>query len=91
MKSILIATAVLTLVGLSAFAQDTSGTWTKKSYAIKGSWKIENQEISLSNFSTKAAPDLKVSWFQLASARQLGSESVSIAIVSSDRSARVFN
>jgi len=31
------------------------------------------------------------SWFQLASARQLGSESVSIAIVSSDRSARVFN
>ena len=30
-------------------------------------------------------------WFQLASARQLGSESVSIAIVSSDRSARVFN
>jgi len=33
----------------------------------------------------------KPTWFQLASARQLGSESVSIAIVSSDRSARVFN
>ena len=60
MKTILIATAALTLVSLSSFAQDTSGTWTKKSFAIKGSWKIENQEISLSNFSTKAAPDLKV-------------------------------
>ena len=34
---------------------------------------------------------LNATWFQLASARQLGSESVSIAIVSSDRSARVFN
>lgn len=33
----------------------------------------------------------EIAWFQLASARQLGSESVSIAIVSSDRSARVFN
>ena len=44
-------------------------------------FELEQQDID----------DVDEAWFQLASARQLGSESVSIAIVSCDRSARVFN
>ena len=60
MKSILIATATVLLLAISAIAQDAKGTWTKKSYAAKGTWKIENNQITLNNLSTKGAPDLKI-------------------------------
>ncbi|MEM7384595.1 MAG: DM13 domain-containing protein [Verrucomicrobiota bacterium] len=43
-----------------ALAQEAAGTWTKKSHAIKGSWKIANSQITLTDFSTKKAPDLKI-------------------------------
>ncbi len=50
---------------------------------------VSNQKYKAGTEQRKLS--IKDPWFQLASARQLGSESVSIAIVSSDRSARVFN
>ena len=42
-----------------------SGTWTKKSFTVKGSWKIiqkgDKRFIVLDeNFDTKKAPDLKI-------------------------------
>lgn len=45
---------------ITAAAADSSGTWTKKSQEIEGTWKIENDTLTLSQFSTPKAPDLKI-------------------------------
>ena len=46
----------------SAFAQ--SGSWTKKSNSIRGTWSISDKGgkkvISLKGFKTATAPDLKI-------------------------------
>jgi hypothetical protein len=66
-----------------------------KAYGIKAGTQKVKHTVQLNKDKTIMFwhwdSDKIDSWFQLASARQLGSESVSIAIVSSDRSARVFN
>ena len=45
------------------------GTWTKKSYGIKGSWQIANESnkthvILSKDFKTKKAPDLRLFLFR---------------------------
>lgn len=62
----LLATAslLLTLSSATAFAGET-GTWTKKSFAVAGSWSIIEEGgrryVELSDdFKTKSAPDLKI-------------------------------
>ena len=60
MKTLIITTLTSLLITLSAFAQEASGSWTKKNYAVNGTWKIENQQVQLNQFSTTKAPDLKI-------------------------------
>lgn len=60
MKSLSIFIAFLILGAAVSAETEASNTWTKKSYAIKGTWKIEGGQIELIDFSTKKAPDLKI-------------------------------
>jgi hypothetical protein len=60
MKSLSIFIAFLILGTAVSAETGASNTWTKKSYAIKGTWKIEDGQIKLLDFSTKKAPDLKI-------------------------------
>jgi hypothetical protein len=55
------AFALFSLVCSTAlFAADHSGTWTKKSQKIDGTWTIAEGKISLTGLSTRKAPDLKL-------------------------------
>lgn len=55
---------LLTLVALisasSVFAADNSGTWTKKAQKIAGTWSVTDGQLTLTDFSTRSAPDLKI-------------------------------
>ena len=60
MKSIAIALFASFALAFVASAQEASGTWTRKTQNIEGTWKIAGGELTLSGFSTKKAPDLKI-------------------------------
>ena len=62
---ILFALIVLALLSLTSNPSYANGSWTKKSFAINGSWSITESNgtwvLTLdSNFKTKSAPDLKI-------------------------------
>lgn len=52
--------ALISLPQAAAVAAERSGTWSKKSHSIKGTWTIDGDTLSLEGFSTKRAPDLKI-------------------------------
>ncbi len=61
----LFALIVLALLSLTSNPSYANGSWTKKSFAINGSWSIVDkngtQVLTLDqNFKTKSAPDLKI-------------------------------
>jgi len=62
MKLIAIAAALIASLTFASGADDqkASGSWTKKSHSIKGTWTIEGNTLSLKGLSTKSAPDLKL-------------------------------
>ncbi len=60
MKASLLATIAVLISVASAFSQEATGKWTKKAHAIKGTWKIDANQIVLKDFATKKAPDLKL-------------------------------
>ncbi|MEM9080094.1 MAG: DM13 domain-containing protein [Verrucomicrobiota bacterium] len=49
---------------VASFGQSHSGSWSKKSESISGSWSIAEvdgkQVLSLKGFKTRSAPDLKI-------------------------------
>ncbi len=55
---------IILSLALTAIASAQSGTWTKKSHSIDGTWEItsrNNQKVLvLKGLKTKSAPDLKL-------------------------------
>lgn len=60
MKTITSLVTIIFLALSASAATAASNTWTKKSYAAKGTWEITDGQIKLIDFSTKKAPDLKI-------------------------------
>lgn len=44
----------------SAMAAEKSGSWTKAAISTSGTWSIEGRTLTLTDLSTKSAPDLKI-------------------------------
>ncbi|MGJ8678114.1 MAG: DM13 domain-containing protein [Akkermansiaceae bacterium] len=63
---LLLTALFLGLLTSTAFAEKelASGSWTKKSHSIDGSWKIVDygsvKKLKFTGFKTKSAPDLKI-------------------------------
>ncbi|MEO0444611.1 MAG: DM13 domain-containing protein [Verrucomicrobiota bacterium] len=57
---IVTSVASLALFAPLAFAQDSSGSWSKAQVATSGSWSIAGNTLTLSDLSTRTAPDLKI-------------------------------
>jgi hypothetical protein len=59
-KLSLLVLAGTLLLNAAIAADNESNSWTKKSQSIAGTWKIENDTLTLTGFSTRKAPDLKI-------------------------------
>ncbi|MEM1296603.1 MAG: DM13 domain-containing protein [Verrucomicrobiota bacterium] len=44
----------------TALAAENSGSWSKAAFSTSGTWSIEGRTLTLTDFSTKSAPDLKI-------------------------------
>lgn len=65
MMRLFLALMVLAALSMTANLSHASGHWTKKSFAIQGSWSIVERNGSHvltldENFKTRSAPDLKI-------------------------------